>query len=149
MCVSVHGDSNTCRPSRSLLNFISSDPSHPSGGNDNIYVWANSHPTCHLTLRLWLQNGHQNHHHHHQQHHYHHQHQHEQTEQQQPQQQAVADLIDLDLDIVAQVRCCTNMQLLFSVIVHRCAIVGWKMYHPDGHLTTPINCPVSIFTPPL
>ncbi|XP_051232756.1 DAB adaptor protein 1a isoform X5 [Dicentrarchus labrax] len=54
------------------------------------------------------QNGHQNtphHHHHHQPHHYHAQpFQQEQTEhqQQQQQQQAVADLIDLDLDMVTQ-----------------------------------------------
>ncbi|XP_044054211.1 DAB adaptor protein 1a isoform X8 [Siniperca chuatsi] len=50
------------------------------------------------------QNGHQNtpHHHHHHQHHYHDQPvQQEQTEQQQ-QQQAVADLIDLDLEMVSQ-----------------------------------------------
>ncbi|XP_051232750.1 DAB adaptor protein 1a isoform X1 [Dicentrarchus labrax] len=53
-------------------------------------------------------NGHQNtphHHHHHQPHHYHAQpFQQEQTEhqQQQQQQQAVADLIDLDLDMVTQ-----------------------------------------------
>ncbi|XP_044054205.1 DAB adaptor protein 1a isoform X2 [Siniperca chuatsi] len=49
-------------------------------------------------------NGHQNtpHHHHHHQHHYHDQPvQQEQTEQQQ-QQQAVADLIDLDLEMVSQ-----------------------------------------------
>ncbi|XP_074492113.1 disabled homolog 1 isoform X8 [Sebastes fasciatus] len=54
------------------------------------------------------QNGHQNsphhHHHHHQQHHQQHHHSHDQPlqQEQQPQQPAVADLIDLDLDVVTQ-----------------------------------------------
>ncbi|XP_074492105.1 disabled homolog 1 isoform X2 [Sebastes fasciatus] len=53
-------------------------------------------------------NGHQNsphhHHHHHQQHHQQHHHSHDQPlqQEQQPQQPAVADLIDLDLDVVTQ-----------------------------------------------